>query len=496
MPMTKNIQVLINYYCVMVLTGTHVDKTEVLPPHLQPARRYANLRDIALRAIMQDKVEFTSLMVIMSSRMVHLSRIALTGLARPEYYMHLALAAVRERMLDFQARGVPGDNILVHGMHSLALSDWICQRFEAASTHVRAAKVLLPLLNLEDPLDMHIAQGVFNVDQMIAIETGWLPELPLMADPGPLDEARMSVIREEVEACKSGRREPVAYPYSPIPNASRLSNAMMSHQVDFLADASTTMDFSLGSGFERALEADLIRPELASILVDLLDVLTVAKLVWRTPTATRDDADWMCKRARAICYRLLAVPMLLPSPETSAHAAKTEALRLASLLMVLRCTNRMSFRSAQPNMRRLRRALSLHGIGTNWSPAPGLRRSAAHAEPHHSSNKDTCTDTGTDTGTDTETDTNKSADTYTYAHDENALLLWILLTGHFSAQGEPEEELWFLMRAAYVAERHLGIGDLDGLKDVMGRYLYSRTQQERSLIVVSLHLVRSRSRSG
>ncbi|OCT45362.1 hypothetical protein CLCR_05694 [Cladophialophora carrionii] len=489
MPMTKNIQVLINYYCVMVLTGTHVDKTEVLPPHLQPARRYANLRDIALRAIMQDKVEFTSLMVIMSSRMVHLSRIALTGLARPEYYMHLALAAVRERMLDFQARGVPGDNILVHGMHSLALSDWICQRFEAASTHVRAVKVLLPLLNLNDPLDMHIAQGIFNIDQMIAIETGWLPEFPLMTDPGPLDEARMSLIRKELEAFKSGRREPVTYPHSPVPNASRLSNAMMSHQVDFLADASTSMDFSLGSGFERALEADIIHPELASILADLLDVLSVAKLVWRTPTATRDDADWMCKRARAICHRLLAVPMLLPFPETAAHAAKTEALRLALLLMVLRCTNRMSFRSAQPNMRRLQRALSLHGIGTNWLA------SAAQPEPDHSSGTETDTDRYTDSGTDT--DTNERTDTYAAdPYDENALLLWILMTGHFSAEGEPEEELWFLMRAAYVAERHLGISDLDGLRNVMGQYLYSRTQQERSLIVVSLHLSGSGSGRG
>jgi hypothetical protein len=94
--MTKNIGVLMKYYCVMVLTGSHVDKTEVLPPHLQPARRYATRRDITLRPIMQGKVEFTSLMVVMSSRMVHLSRIELTGLARPEYYMHLALAAVRE----------------------------------------------------------------------------------------------------------------------------------------------------------------------------------------------------------------------------------------------------------------------------------------------------------------------------------------------------------------------------------------------------------------
>lgn len=453
MPITKNIEVLIKYFCTMASTGSHVDKTEVLPARLQPARRYATTRDHILRSIMQDKIEFTSLMVVMSSRMVYLSRIPLTGLARPEYYMHLALTSVRQKMLDFQARGVPGDNILVRGIHSLALSDWICQRFEAAVTHVQAVKVLLPLLDLDDPIDMHVAQGTFNVDKMIAIETGWLPEFPLMFDPGPLDETRMSLICEELEDFASGHLEPVMYAHSPVPDASKLSSAIMSHQVDILADASTTMDFSLGAGFDEALIADCIDAALSAILADLLDVLAVAKYVWRTPNATRQDADWMCKRARAICYRLLALPAELPFPETSAYAAKTEAIRIALLLMVLRCTNRMSFRSAQPNMRRLQRALSLHGIDTNWSSLNSPRRSGS----------DEC------------------------VYNENELLLWVLMTGLFSAQGEPEE-LWFLLRAAYVAERHLGIKNVAGLKEIMGRYLYSKTRQERSLMVVGLHL--------
>jgi hypothetical protein len=279
----------------------------------------------------------------------------------------------------------------------------------------------------------------------------------------------MSLIREELAAVKSGRLEPVTYPRSPVPNASRLSNAIMSHRVDILSDASTTMDFSLGSGLERALEANVIQPDLAFILEDLLDVVTVAKHVWRTPNGTRDDADWMCKRARAVCHRLLAIPSQLPFPETSAHAAKTEALRLALLLMVTRCTNRMTFRSAQPNMRRLQRALSLHGIGTNWSvpSACAPRRSAGHSysEPplrgsHIDIDKDMETNTNTninterDGDTDTGTNINTNEGTVAGAYDENALLLWIwiLMTGHFSAEGEPGE-LWFLTRTAYCTWR-------------------------------------------
>jgi hypothetical protein len=310
-------------------------------------------------------------------------------------------------------------------MHSLALSDWICQRYEAASTHVRAAKALLPLLNLEEPLDMHIAQGILNIDQMISIDTGWLPELPLMADPGPLDDTGRSLIREELAAVKSGRLEPVTYPPSPVPNASRQSNAIMSHRVDILSDASTATDFSLGSNLERALEANVIQPDLAFILEDFLDVLTMAKHVWRTPNGIRDDADWMCKRARAVCHRLLAIPSQLPFPETSAHAVKTEALRLALLLMVTRCTNRMTFRSAQPNMRRLQRAFSLHGIGTNWSVlsarAPG-RRHAGHSysEPplrgsHIDIDKDMETNTNTNINTERDGDTDTGTNINTNA---------------------------------------------------------------------------------
>jgi hypothetical protein len=61
------------------------------------------------------------------------------------------------------------------------------------------------------------------------------------------------------------------------------------------------------------------------------------------------------------------------------------------------------------------------------------------------------------------------------------------MTGHFNAQGEPEES-WFLERAVYVAETHLGIYDYDGLDDFMSQYFYSKTRQQHSLTIVALHL--------
>lgn len=473
--MTKNIEVLLKYYFTMATTGAHVDKTEVLPSHLQPVHRYITVREGAMRNCIQDKVEFTALMVIMAARMVHLSRIPLTGFARPEYYMQQALSAVQAKMVDCQRRGLPGDRTVVRGIHCLALAEWISGQFETASTHIRAAKLLLPLLDLEDPIDAFVAHGIVNVDKLIAIETGRVPDLPLMFDPGPLDECRMADIRGELCAFADGSLDPViqSSPRSPVPDACKLTSAIMSHQVDILADASENLDLGLGTGFECALTAatDTIHSALASVLEDLLDVLTVAKYVWRTPNATRDDADWMCRRARAICHRLLALPATLAEEESSSvRARKTEVLRIALLLVVLRCTNRVSFRSAQPNMRRLQRAL--YGIDTNWASTTTIARPL-----------DPACETTTTTVAHHPDPLSRSR-----PYDENELLLWVLLTGHFSAQGEPDEELWFLMRAAFVAEQRLGIRDYEGLRDLMARYLYSKTQQEQSLMVVAMHL--------
>jgi len=490
--MTKNIEVLLKYYWTLSSTGYPAEKAEVLPPRLRRTRLYSAVRDISLRNIMQDKVEFTSLMAIMAARMVHLSRIPLIGFVRPEYYMQFALSAVRERMVTCQSRGITGDRILLQGIYNLALAEWLAQRFEVSLMHVRAAKLLLPLVNLDSPMDSFIAQGITIVDKLIAAETGELPEFPLMFDPGPLEENRKRLICEELSAFASGRFEPMHYPQSSAPDASKLTDAIISHQVDYLADASTIMDFSLGEGFERALAANIIYPSLAFILRDLLDVLTMAKYVWRTPNATLDDADWMCKRARAICYRLLALRANIPFPEFSMWSAKTEALRIALVLVMLRCTNRMSFRSAQPNMRHLQR--TLYGIDTTWDTLDtrsdpianpvdtSVQVSQTNALPTSVSHSNTAS-----SSVSPGTPSSISHDSSGAPYHENALLLWTLMTGHFASQGEPEE-LWFLMRAAYVAEHHMKLTGYEDLKEFMGKYLYSKTQQATSLMTVAMHM--------
>lgn len=468
----------------MASTGSHVDKVEVLPPHLQPVQKYNKVSQTMLQSCMQNRLKLTSLLMIMAARMVHLSRIPLMGSAQPEYYMQMTLRSVREKMLECQRKGDQADAPLVESIHGLALAAWICQHFEEASTHVRAAKSLLTLLDLDDPYHAFTAQGLVNIDKMICIETGWIPEFPLMFDPGPLNPARLELIKGEIADFAAAGRPPPFYQHRPIPQAIKPSSALISHQVDILADAALNFDFRLGRGFEHAMRAKLISPALATIVGDILDCVAVGKYVWRTSNATRDDAEWLCKRMRAICHRLLLLPAELPFAGSSIQTSKDEALRLALLLVVLRCTNRMAFRSAQPNMRRLQRAL--FGIDKNWfSQSEASRSHLRLPGPGHRTQDRNSTPTALEPRVSAATASSSSSTSISY--DENALLLWTLMTGLFNAQDEPEEA-WFMLRAAFVARQHLGIADYEGLENFMADFLFSRTQQQKSLIAVSLYL--------
>ncbi|KIW38942.1 uncharacterized protein PV06_08763 [Exophiala oligosperma] len=490
-PITRHVEALIKYYWIFAMTGAHNDKTEILPPRLQPVNRYTTVRDNALQGAMQSRIRFVSIMVIMAARMVHISRIPTIGSPPPEYYLQMTLHEVRGRMMECQDQGISDDASLLRAVQCLALAEYICQRYDAANVHLQAAKKLLPMKPSGHPSDAFTREGIVNIDNLVCIETGRLPIFPVLYDPGPLDEARMTAIREDVmnhSRYRVGANIP--FPFgSDIPDATRPSSAFVSHEVDILVDAPMILDWDLGSGFERALAAGAIPPLMTPIVRDLLDVLTVAKYVWRTPDARKEDADWMCKRARAFVHHLLLLPANPDFVENTIKSRKAEALRIAVLLMLIRCTNRVSFRSATPNMRLLQCAL--YGIDMNWSndvfrlDQTNLPKDSKDSSPSPSVSPASCSSRTSSPLLGPFGPALRSVQTRQY--DENELLLWILLTGHFTAQGEPEEA-WFLERASYVAQHHLRIDTYDGLHEFMGRYFYSKTQQKHSLDVVALHL--------
>ncbi|KIW20972.1 hypothetical protein PV08_01551 [Exophiala spinifera] len=494
-PITRHVEALIKYYWAFALTGAHNDKTEILPPHLQPVNQYTVIRDNAVQGAMHSRIRFAGIMVIMAARMVHISRIPTIGFPPPEYYLQLALHEVRGRMLECQDQGISADTTVLLAVHHLALAEWICQRYDVATTHLHAAKKLLPSKPSSHPSVAFAEEGIVNTDNLLCIETGRPPIFPVLYDPGPLEKARMTAIREEIMTRSQSRGVGTTMSMSApsngsFPDAMLPTSAFVSHQVDILLDASVILDWDLGSGFERALAADVIHPVLAPIIQDLLDVLTVAKYVWRTADASREDAHWMCKRARAFVHHILLLPTHPDLADFTVKSRKAEALRLAVLLVLIRCTNRVSFRATKPNMRRLQSAL--YGIDTDWTtenhfglssqPTPPSKGSS-DSSPSPSVSPASCSTLSPLVGPFGPALRNLQTKQY----DENELLLWILLTGHFNAQGEPEES-WFLERATHVAQQRLGIDSYDGLHEFMGKYFYSKTQQLYSLRVVALHL--------
>lgn len=487
-PITRHVEALIKYYWIFALTGAHNDKTEILPPHLQPVNRYTTVRDHALQGAMQSRIRFVSIMVIMAARMVHISRLQTTGSPPPEYYLQLTLHEVRGRMMECQDQGITNDASLLRAVQCLALAEWTCQRYDAATIHLQAARKLLPLKPSLHPSDAFTREGIVNIDNLVCIETGRAPIFPVLYDPGPLEKARMIAIREDVMTrARSKAAAKTLSLGSDIPDATRPTSAFVAHQVDMLVDAPTILDWDLGSGFERALAADAIHPIMAPIVLDLLDVLTVAKYVWRTPDATKEDADWMCKRARALVHHLLLVPAKADFATWTVKSRKAEALRIAVLLMLLRCTHRVSFRSALPNVRRLQDAL--YDIDKDWAPDDYLGETALpRGRSHDSPPSPSVSPTSCYTLSPLDGPFGPALRSLqTKRYDENELLFWILLTGHFNAQGEPEES-WFLERVTYVAQHHLRIDSYEGLHEFMSRYFYSKTQQQHSLGVVALHL--------
>jgi hypothetical protein len=458
-PLSRPIEVMLKYFFTISMSGLHVDKSEVLPKHLQPVRRLSTVRDQSMRAILSDRIRFTSLMAAMSSRMKHMSQISLPFLNDPDTYIRIALRILRLRLLELQLSNRVADRTSVGGMISLALAAWLCQHYDAAVIHLRAVKELLPLLDGSMEVDKFTLEGVINIDKMVSIETGWLPVLPeapaARFDPGPLEQSKRKEVRSLID--ESGRQND-SRESSGVHNA-EIGNPLLNHSyIDFLADAHITMTPRLGRAFEPFIEFGVVDSMLAKVLKDMIDVVDVGKLVWRTSSATREDAAWMCQRARFLNYQLLALPDQLPSPDTSLWAAKTEVLRIALVLVMLRVTNRMAFRSARPNMQRLKMSLSdrFPKLSTDWS-SDGFQ----------------------------EWSREQMARTLSVS-DENELLLWILLTGHFAALGEIEEE-WFLLRCAFVA-RKLGIRTYEQLHEHMSGFFYSWTRQETSLRIVALHL--------
>ena len=76
---------------------------------------------------------------------------------------------------------------------------------------------------------------------------------------------------------------------------------------DAIADLSATLDVRMGSQFVQALKMGALPGSIGQVVADLIDCIEIAKVVWLSPLAVCFDAEWLCRKARAVLRALLAI---------------------------------------------------------------------------------------------------------------------------------------------------------------------------------------------
>lgn len=462
---TRQVQVLIHYYWQILATGWLVDRTEVLPAHLRPVRRYENVRDQSMAGLLQDQVRVTALLAVMASRMVHLSKITIPQV-NPEQFMLTALHTLREHMSKQDDDGSDTKLTVMYAVHSLALAEVYRKRYDDATVHLAQLKTLVDSTKIVSATHSYVAEAMINIDGLISIETGRIPMLTYSFDPGPLAEHRV----REIECQLSMLRTAPAV-IRPVEDDNNRPSPMIYDGTDFLADATTAMDLRMGEGFAAALQhGGTIHPAIAPLLQDILHVVLVAKIVWLTAKARQSDARWMCQRARVLNHRLLSLKEHLQNIDDP-WIQRTEALRISLLLVLIRCTSRVAPRAAQSNVRLLLQVFKGHDMDWSSDWSSGAKLDSSVGSPPHGSLL------------------GLQHDYPASEHQQNRLLLFILLTGHYNAMMAADpSQVWFLGQAADLASRRLGFQHYRELDDLMRLYMCNPVQQAVSLRLVAMHL--------
>jgi hypothetical protein len=492
-PITKPLEAILRYYWKMVVTGGPNNKEEVLPPHVRSVQSYDAVREQAMREALSDRLALAGLLATMSARMVHMSKFELPGNVGCEQYIQSMIGLLRERIHDCQLRGVCAEPAIYLGIWRLALAECISGDFGAVRVHLLALRELLEHLTIDDPINRYVRVGIGAIDLFMAIETN-SPDFVLPAPQSSIPRPDLEAIQAKVAEAVGSDQHLTASAFS----RERFHVDAMMPSRDILADASATLSFDLGSSFAIALSSGWLPEHLRPVMTELLDIVLIAKYIWRTPHGTPAEASWMCDHAKLVLRALCVLPR--PSIVATMSERRGEAIRLALVIMLSHTVTRYAFRSGPLNMRRLRDALS--GIATDWSDHEAGVVDGDSIDPTSQS----------PAGEDRHAVAHHNAEFHPEARNPNSFLLWVLLTGHFAAleavsshalnhsiqiatlvssqnAGPLEsDEMFFRVRASFVASHHLGLKDAEDLHGVMEGFLYAPEMQKRSIAIVGLSL--------
>ncbi|KAL2426000.1 hypothetical protein ABEF95_008855 [Exophiala dermatitidis] len=418
-----------------------------LPPHVQSTISRFPIKEVVERSVYKEH-HLYAIMAGMVARLKHCFDVSIFGddadelRATASYHLRQELIrAARTGYIDKQT---------ILDILFLVVNEVQYGRYDDARKHLQIVGKLFHLLDQNEHLDRWISETAAHVDNQLALTTATHPVIKRSFQPGPMLPERMATLRREAQRM---RLQGVMRPSSVVPRGPKASLGL----TDTIADLAETLDVRMGTAFTYGLKVGLYSGATAPIISDLVDCIEIAKVVWLSPLAVCFDAEWLCRKARAL---LRALVFMAPENNTGPTivADCTECLRICLLIMMTHACTLVGFHTARTNARRLQKAQE--AAFAAWCPAIGWTKDCVPLVP--------------------------GSRLSMYEHTHAGLALWGTLIGVWSADGLPEQE-WFIVRAVNMS-RYFGFTTYEDLHNHMVHYLYSSSFQERSLRMVAERL--------
>ena len=422
---TDEAQTLISYYSAAQANGGNAYKLHLLPPYLD---RNVLKVDQIIQSYLENYLRYQhamwAMMAFMAVRLIVISKVKLANVKSPQYYMQQAIHALRKRLLECEHTGLELDLGTIGAIHQIALADWTAGDLETARIHLKVHSNLVQYINHEHVRGRFMIESIRTLDLQVALETGELPHLPAAPSFEPMPPARIKEMRRLLDhvADKEEKRRDFAACLGrdfPPPN-------------EILADCDVTLDLRLGTELEAVLATDILSPSIKPTIRNVLDCLTVAKVVWRTKDALPKDARCMCRTARTMVHHLWTYGWDRATDSPNQPHKLTDCVRLTLIILLTLATNRMASRAVGV-------------LGKQLFAACGRLRLCDTA-----------------------------------VEQERKLYLWTLLTAILVAKEGTDQKNWLLHEAAIIA-CGLDLTSYEALHEAMTEYIYSWTMQKQTL---------------
>lgn len=364
----------------------------------------------------------------------------------PRLFRAAAARHLREELLKSSKDGTMDKHTILDILF-LCVSEMSHQEYDSARTHLNYITKLFWKLDMNDHFDFWISETAAHVDNQLSLSTGKQPVLPYDFDPGPMLPERMAMLKRELNNLLAQGASPRIW--LPRPASLSISNPPPVLR-DAISDLASTLDLRMGSKFELGLKIGIFNAEMSKIIRDLLDCVNIAKVVWLSPLAVCFDAEWLCRKARAVLRALLAIGPERRIGPLDMVGKCMESCRLALLIMMSHACTLIGFQTARTNVYRLQKAMAW--ALDIWAPFVGLTPECKSLDGRQPDS---------------------------IAHVQLGFVLWSNMIGVWSSP-EDDIESFFLVRATNLC-RVLDVKTYEELNDHLSQYLYSKTLQEPSL---------------